>query len=435
MPLNYKPQSIERLKNQIFEIPLVQHEQILELFGDLEKVAKPMMDLLLDNTEFASACLANVIVEVATGASHGRLLFDKNIYWQEKEVNPKVTEFFRKEHDVVFLEYSANFLDMLTVDTTKYPEIKDLKKEIVSELEFVKLVYEDIVDTYLLLSKDYKDYVLKFVEANSKDHDTMISADFSKLSLLDQALYYIETGCMTSRDLMYPTREILDQLAKRYYKIKARIANPYLRVVFREAKSHATTESQLLDGFQNGSTGLMKAVGCYSRIRATSFASYAKCWVRQTILYHIKTDNNFIKLPSTVWQTNTYLEQVRRKLTAEEGVIDDTRLAKETGYTVEKLSEIRDAVTTSQVYSLDFELDEDNKTRLSDVKGSTKDIDTLETDQHNQVLLLKLDSLPQLHRIVLALSHGLVEALPDRGPIEEQDMLQEVIRQTTCKRE
>jgi len=432
------------IRDQIFNLPLLPQTQVIDLFHILDGSLQEIVNEILARGNFIESYLSDVVSEVAASVTHGRTIYGHNVKRRraaEGDENEDANEdaatnlVFKRTSDVHFLEQSINILHLLASyqDTDQdHEDRKRLTRKILRDTNFVRLVYEEVLQQFLARTKGYRELVMQATSLYNQLHATAVKTEFSLLSNtyseLHDRMEAVERSVLVDRVYLYHLCELADKSHQGQRKLRDMIYEPYLRIVYKEAKRHATNEQQVLDNFQNGSQGLLRAISCYNLDRNVSFSSYAHWWIRQSILFHIKDSSNFVKLPVTTWQTYTAVEREKVKIATKYGTDSLEVLAAETGHSEEKLKEIYDAVRSSHVHSLDYEMDESGKLLLSDVIEDTSiEEQEIQRDAHGEVIE-RLGVLSDDQRWATILTFGLFNLL-DQATIPDCDLLSERVRQ------
>jgi RNA polymerase sigma factor (sigma-70 family) len=422
---------LEAIRDEIFSMPLLPQRQALELFGLLDASLRDSIGLLLDRSHFVERYLAEVIAEVAASVTHGRTIYETR---SNRGEEAELTGVFKKRSDLRFLEHSADIIRMLAAyrnDRNDAP-LKQHTRQMLSEIRFARLVYEQAIETFMELTPSYPDVAVRAARLHSRLHSgRRVSAAklMDRYAQLTDRMNEMETAVRIDRRYLYHTCLTLERQQRRQQRLRDIIYKPYLRIVYKEARKHATNTQQVLDNLQNGAQGLLRGISCYNVNKKVSFSSYAHWWIRQAILYHIKESSNFMKLPVTTWQTFTSVEKKRAALASQTGDDDLESLADETGHPVEKLKNVYDSVRSSHVHSLDYEVDDTGKMMLVDVIADPSAEERKHHDAIREDVHKRLDCLPAEQRFYLVLHYGIVEMLPERGQPTVRDVLRERVRQ------
>lgn len=430
-------ESLEAIRDEIFSMPLLPQKQALELFGLLDASLRDSVHLLLDRSHFIERYLAEVIAEVAASVTHGRTIYETRTNRGEEKELPGV---FKKRSDVRFLEQSVDIIHMLAAYRDDRPNepLKQHARRMLSEIRFARLVYEQAVDTFMALTDRYEQYAVRSARLHTRIHSLKRRDSLARLmdryATLHEAMQHVEDAVRVDRPYLYHVCITLQRQQRRQQRLRDIIYKPYLRIVYKEARKHATNTQQVLDNLQNGAQGLLRGISCYNVNKQVSFSSYAHWWIRQAILFHIKESSNFMKLPVTTWQTFTSVEKKRAALVSQTGDDDLESLADETGHPIEKLKHVYDSVRSSHVHSLDYEVDDTGKMMLVDVIADP----SVEEREHNEAVREdvreRLAALTPEQRFYLVLHFGIVDMLEDRGPVTVRDVLRERVRQRLAGR-
>lgn len=337
---------LRSLRKAVFSVPLMQQDEILERFKEIDRQLNHSFNLLIYGSDRCYEYIRDLILKISAGNTYGKNIYQKEQPDEEDDSRCKPTY---KQHEVDFLERSYFIL------RGKSTNFETLKKDLES-CRFIRGVIEESIEIIIPIINLYLDLNWQAVEAK-------LDCDFERHATLIEHIKRLDTeygfNCWSYG--------ILGEVKKSYdffLKERALIMAPYLRSVYKAARNTARNTSQLLDNFQNGSSGLVRAVSCYSTHRPSSFSAVVKWWVKQTMLLSIKEKANFMKLPVSTWQSYTQLERVKVQLGGEDnyGII-----ARKAGMSEAKVQAVYDAVKTAQVYSLNKTYDTEDKLSLEDI--------------------------------------------------------------------
>jgi RNA polymerase sigma factor (sigma-70 family) len=437
---------LEFIRKHVFRMPLLPQVQAAEMFHILDSSLQRSVDALLMRTNFVETYLSSVISEVAASVTHGRTIYGRIGNRKSRAEDGLLADdvgegdsavVFKRASDVTFLEQGINIMRMLahfqTRDLHEVEQQKAAVKSVIQGIKFVRLVYEEVVQSFRYNTKGYLKLATRAMEVHN-----LLQAAKGKLSASQLADEYatlhdqmaaVEHSVCADRAYLWHLCHLVERNYEKQLRLRDTIHQPYLRIVYKEARKHATNEQQVLDNFQNGSTGLLRAISCYNLDQNVSFSSYAHWWIRQSILFHIKDSSNFIKLPVTTWQAYTSVEKQRAKLVASSGDDHLEALSAETGHSQSKLKEIYESVRSSHVHSLDYEVDESGKTMLVDVIPDQSIEDAEHQSDISQDIGSRLSLLDDEQRRCVVLRYGLVKMLEPRGEITDREIIREKIRQ------
>jgi len=136
-------------------------------------------------------------------------------------------------------------------------------------------------------------------------------------------------------------------------------------LVFFIAAKYRATSMPLPDLVQEGTIGLMKAVGRFDHRRGVRFSTYATWWIRHAIGRALGDKARLVRLPVHIQEARQRLDAIRRRLRTELGRDpSDDELAAAAGTTASKLETIMRAASTREI-SLDQPIGEDeDRTRM-----------------------------------------------------------------------
>ena len=406
---NSEDQLLRDLRKDIFTIPLLRQEELVPLFHQLDGIITEIVNRILSSSLTMRSRVVDVMVKVAAGNT-----YNKNIYEKETSALNEKRSSTYKDHEIDFMNRCYDFL--------REVGNKDYLKEELAKPQFIRGVYEEILEEFVALTKDY-------VSSHHSALQARLSNDSDKHTKHLSNCIAIENKLMFKDQLGYSLIRDAEQAHKKYIEIRSVIIAPYLRAVFSLAKNLGKNVHQILDNFQNGSMGLIRAVSCYSIIKPTSFSSVAKSWIKQMMLLCIKEEANFVKLPIATWQSFTAMEKVRQKAGCE---IDDYDcIAKANKATLDKVKSVYESVKMSQVFSINKTYDQNEKLTLEDVipdeKESSDDVIIGELREYIEKANLKLQE-----KKVIALTHGIADIIVSKR-LREEDVEKEKLVQAARK--
>lgn len=398
-------QVLKHLRKDVFTIPTLKQEGLIPLFNQLDDIIISITKKIIDSSGLARERILDVMVKVAAGNTYNKNIYEKNESSLEKRPNTTY-----KDHEIAFMNRCYNFLYNSCSDNNKISEN-------LLEPQFVRGVYEEVLEEFVDKTKLY-------LENHHKSLYYKIIGDNDKYFKYHSKNIIMEEYFSISYDQMYSLVRDSEQALNRYVTIRSAIIAPYLRSAFSMAKKYGKNNQQLLDNFQNGSMGLIRAVSCYSTVRPTAFSSVAQNWIKQCMLLSIKEEANFVKLPIATWQAFTAMEKVRIKHCIE---IDEyNEIAKVNKVPLDKVKSIYEAVKMSQVFSIHKTYDQNEKLTLEDViPDESEDNNSMDSELREYI---ERSNLSIIERKVLSLVHGITDVIKsdiiDRLDIEKEQISQ-----------
>jgi DNA-directed RNA polymerase sigma subunit (sigma70/sigma32) len=288
---------------------------------------------------------------------------------------------------------------------------------------FIRGVYEDVLSNFVAVTKNYEQLHWNALNAKTTNTLDVYHKYINEITNVDKA-------SRLNKSAFYISREA-KRIYQKYMEIRAMIITPYLRSVYSTAKNTARNSHQMLDNFQNGSIGLMRAVSCYSTKRKACFASVAKFWIKQMMLLSIKEDANFVKLPVSTWQAYTQLEKAKIK----SGISDDNivEIAKAAKMPLKKAKAVYHTVKIAQVYSLNRTYDADEKLTLEDIMTNDDRLGGY-VDPFINSLREYCDTanLSEMELKIVALRHGMLDLIQHKEISLVESIRETIIQNLAC---
>lgn len=415
-------QILKDLRKLVFSVPLLHQDDVSKLFDQIDKCIFPTVYTVLESSMSSFEEVLQIIIKVAAGNTYGKNIYEKTEEHREEEENRETeSRGTYREHEIEFLNKAYEIFRLYAIHSTPETKVKsnlDIKTAMLG-CNFIRGVYEDILSNFVAVTENYENLHWQALSAK-------LNNAFDVYHRLTNDIIHMDKTARLNKSAFYISREA-KRIYNKYMELRAMIITPYLRSVYSTAKSTARNSHQMLDNFQNGSIGLMRAVSCYSTKRMACFASVAKFWIKQMMLLSIKEDANFVKLPVSTWQAFTQLEKAKIKL----GLGDDNiaEIAKAAKMSLKKAKAVYYTVKIAQVYSLNRTYDADEKLTLEDIM--TND-DRLGGYVDPFINLLReycdISNLTDMELKVIAIRHGMLDLIPYK-PIDEIECLKEVIIQ------
>jgi len=415
-------QILKDLRKLVFSVPLLHQDEVSKLFDQIDKCIFPTVFTILEGSMTSFEEILQIIIKVAAGNTYGKNIYEKTEEHREEEENRETeSRGTYKDHEIEFLTKSYEIFRIYAINSTPETHMKskyDIKNAML-QCNFIRGVYEDVLNSFVVSTENYESLHWKALS-------TKINNDLNSHHKIISDISLIDKNSRLNRSAFYISRES-KRIYKKYMELRAMIITPYLRSVYSTAKSTARNSHQMLDNFQNGSIGLMRAVSCYSTKRKACFASVAKFWIKQMMLLSIKEDANFVKLPVSTWQAYTQLEKAKIKA----GISDENiaEIAKAAKMPFKKAKTVYYTVKIAQVYSLNRTYDADEKLTLEDIMTNEDRLGGF-VDPFINTLRDYCDSanLTDIELKIIALRHGMLDLIPPKN-IDCAESLKEAVIQ------
>lgn len=383
-------------------------EELYGVFYQSQRLVRECVHMLVDNSTYIQDRCIDIGCEFFSKSDRNRSLFRRSVHPDgEKVADTKPDPIKDKE----------NFCNMC-MDLSSSVSNGDirLQHDIISKMFLSRMVWADFVTEWLkLAAKSVDDYkklelyhytdsydVNEYIGLSNKYHSGLSSLKLrSNIPLVG----------------LYNYLNIRMRALSRIYD---KIFRAYSRSVLKMSKDQSSTSDQVIECFQNGSFGLMRAISSYDPNPNSLFAGQSKWWIRQSMLYRMKEESTTIKLSANIWQHFSKLEGFKNRFSSKYKEFTTSDLADVSGYTPEHIESVYQSVQTAQVKSLDCPLTDNNQMTLQSIIPESQD------DIADPLDFVELN--PNYKRI-LYLHYGLVSRLVDEHSFDPVAVKMEANRQ------
>ncbi len=431
------------LHRTIASQPLMPQSEIVVAFQERQVLLYDAINVLLSYTHYVEAQLLRVAADVAANTTHGRAFYsytsrrfntdEREEEWlleEKKKSRAPHARAFYKEMDLELLAFTSVMAKRIVHH--RRTSLTDVRRLHLLPIILEEILYAFLTDTKLYMPSCQEAARLRSI-LDKADHPTDQGILLERISALDSKIEGIES--IVYGDGWSLTGAVRDVHIKEeaLRKIRDSIHDSYLRLTLKVAKRHAVTDAQVEDHFQNASAGLLRAISTYEVTSGVTFSTYAQYWVRQAVLYAIKSHANTIGLPVALLQEHTQIVTARRRIKAKKGDVTEEEVALAVGKPLKRVRNVLQQVMTAQPLSLDHPVSQDGgdgtPSTLGDFLGEsyTENMvaDAETRDQVNTLLATLDDDGAKLVRM----HFGLFDSMPQPVEITERQILEERLRQ------
>ena len=427
----------------ILAAPDIHYDRLTEIFREIENYTFLGITELVRYSTFVEDNLCYILYRIAGGAV-------KNEKYSTYSENNK--GFVSLGDDVQIGTGNLHILsigyNLFRLSKTPRPQAETDVIRVLHKLNLRNSRYEAVLRTFDAITDKYCDLETDLVQQKSlldNIEDSNIVIDMlQKISNLTDEKRLIEQKVgSVYPEYLYGLVRRISSIVKHISKLQNIIVTSYMKLVVVEVRKYAYSDMQAGDMLQAGSFGLWRAVSDYDYRQRMAFPTFAKRWIIQRIQAFRKSSGGpLIHIPPSTWKLYQKIQSTVSRLTTDLNIFDpdDNMIAEELGWSVSKVQNILQEIQAAQVVSYDQDQNEDAEWKEVSVYN-TEDNDIVYTqtpevsekdDKSRDLVLRLLNHLTTAERKVICLRNGLLDGLDNSG-IDEEEVLNEMLRQLSCK--
>lgn len=412
----------------LYNAPLIPHREMVWWYHEFYEVIEDVADLIGAHTSFFDAFMIENTTKMAA-----KVLKNVTIFYGEDIIRERggyeVDDYLPRE--VLLIELGLDFMyhsAMKEKDTiSPYVQHKE-------SLPFVYAVYIILGESFLRSTKRYCMYVdqaipkrleVERLEDIGERVRPKLRLEVARLEMKARSM---EERFGATQTHFYGVVKQVQWHMKIAMAMRTKVLVSFRRLVMQMARKYGRSEQQILDNFQHGSTGLVRAANYFDPNREKAFSGLARNWIQASVLLHLKTEANMCKIPAPLWQVYRKMEQMSH----DKGIVGDIpAIAKEMKMTEEQVVEVMQAIQINRPVSLESPLSEDDPgTMLRDnvVDEGESVEDSLSRKSSTQASDY-MSALSYKERMVICCCFGTFDLVPDSKDMYPLDIVRERLRQ------
>jgi RNA polymerase sigma factor (sigma-70 family) len=400
---------LARLVREIGTHECMDKTTMFGMFHEVDDLYTRALRQLATHSRYLDVALANRVAEVAGGLTQGRVIHSLPHSGREDPA------WGRHKH---FLFSAMSTLGRRLLDDEQSAEQFTQQVQQLQIVGSIKLQllrdYAKHGQEYLRHSEALARQLVELAPAHAGEELRRHQGQLLLDSPAGRELQRLAEVLATSEDNVPALTRLATETVQRIERIHERLFNHHLRLLIKVSNSLTIDPDQILDNFQAGSFGLMRAIRDY--VPPFNFIGYASQWIRQAVLGVVRSYTNNIRIPGNVLQEFNNLERARQRL-ATDATIEE--IAAEADVDPKRAARVYELITMSHTFSLDRSVSGLDGPPHAD--GAIALIDTLAdpdansdgVDTPTQQVLRYMDCLDPRERWVVSGYFGLYDYLPD----------------------
>lgn len=412
----------QKLIRDIDHTKPISQEALNQLFAQARALGDECMDFMVHASDFPNAFILDRAFTVMGAQDHNRAFYKKTA---SLDIDTYVeTDKGKARNDFACL---AMNLMAASVDGDR-----DRQSWILRHTNLTRNVFEECIDAWLVSIENY-------VELSDISAKHLCNGAFEAKADVDVQLQRIEKAvCCTSPATLYGAARAVAKRRAAIRSLYEKVVEAYSRIVLQTAARTAGTYAQQIDSFQHGSMGLLRAASSYDHCSYIRFPNFARWWISQAILFHLKEQANTVRVPTSIWQQHNTIERERVKLETKHGALTNKELADRLGMAPDQIDNVHLAIRASKIRSLEKILpdQEESQTQTNRSLNNCLIDETPELRQESQeaaeMVVSALSCLTYEEKLMTCLYHGLFDEIPEKPIPRDVDALRkEALRQAS----
>jgi RNA polymerase primary sigma factor len=427
-------ENFNRMAQDVLKYPMLKGNRLNDIFARLDVLIRQAVGQIIQVTTFIEDNICFQLSEIMIGAIKTKKLHRGLQSKQRVGVGAGV-EIGAENVRILGIGF-----DLFKLARTRRELAVPLTQKILRTLRLNNLAYEQILLAFAEHTTNYCDTVDELaktaIDIADNVHDGDVTEKMQKISQLIDAKNYTEmtVGCVDSNHL-YGVVAFVAKIRRQIRRLQEEVVRAHLRLVPKVVREHTQNDNDAMDAFQAGSMGLLHAVTAFDYKSRTSFATFARSWIKQRISVARKTTiGPMLKIAYPVFEQYSIILAEEKKLHDQfPGGVPDEKLAEAVDLAPEVVRKILDTVKNSQVISFDDVIVGADGTSTSQLATfpDTAYEESKELEEIREQVFAIITRLSPESRKLLCLRFGIIEGI--ENSIDPRDRLKEQYRQLACK--
>jgi RNA polymerase sigma factor (sigma-70 family) len=341
---------LDLLTKEIGHYEVIDKTEFINLIRDVEDLYSQAIDMLAKHSEYLEGVVAKIVAEVLAGITKGKVIH--NIPG--------------KKDDPVWNRNSEFLTSAISLLASAPSSSREDFADGVKKLRIVGSLLYNALEEFCSLGLEYEECSTRLAE---------LMLERSAIEEIEEAkdvLKALASDLRTHDDDVIVLTHGISPIFQRIQEIHRFIFDHHSRLLIKVAKSLTNDSDQLLDNFQAGGFGLIRAIRDYTP--PYNFVGHASNWIRQSILSNMRMVSNSIRIPGNIIQEYSSLERTRQKLPGNKQDIEE--MSSTSGRTREKIKRVYDLISIARTYSLDREVNSEDSDTPSTIQDLIPDEST-----------------------------------------------------------